>query len=48
MYKNLFQRRKKTSWPRAALDLIWVEKGEVILDYTAPKSYLPLFVENYN
>ena len=29
-----------------ALDLAWVEKGEVISDNTAPKSYLPLFVEN--
>ena len=31
----------------AALDLARVEKGEVISDDTAPKSYLPLFVENY-
>ena len=29
--------------------LIWPEwkKGEVVPDNTAPKSYLPLFVENY-
>ena len=42
-----FISKKKSSWPRAALDLAWVEKGEVIPDNTAPKSYLPLFVENY-
>ena len=34
-YKNLFL-RKKSSWLRAALDLAWVEKGEVIQDITAP------------
>ena len=30
-----------------ALDLARVKKGEVIPDNMAPKSYLPLFVENY-
>ena len=30
-----------------ALDLARLEKEEVILDNTAPKSYLPLFVDNY-
>ena len=30
-----------------ALDLAWVEKGEVIPNNKAPKSYRPLFVENY-
>ena len=30
-----------------ALDLARVEKGEEILDNTAPKSYLPLLVESY-
>ena len=29
------------------LELARVEKGEVILDNTAPKRYLPLFIENY-
>ena len=33
--------------PRATLDMARVEKGEVIPDNTAPKSYLQLFVENY-
>ena len=37
-YKNLFL-RKKSSWPRTALDLAWVEKGEVIPESAAPKSY---------
>ena len=46
LYKNLFL-RKKSSWPRATLDLAWVEKGEIIPDRATPKSYLPLFVENY-
>ena len=40
--KNLYL-RKKSSWPRAALDLARVEKGEVILNNTAPKSYLKFF-----
>ena len=44
-HKNLFL-RKKSNRPRAALDLAKVEKGEVIPDNTAPKSYLPLFVKN--
>ena len=45
-YKNLFL-RKKSNRPRAELDLARVEKGEVIPDNTAPKSYFPLIVENY-
>ena len=38
---------KKSNQPCVALDLARVEKGEVILDNMAPKSYLPLIVENY-
>ena len=44
--KNLFL-RKKSNRPSSALDLAKVEKGEVIPDNAAPKSYLPLFVKNY-
>ena len=39
-YETLFL-RKKSSRPRAALDLPRVEKGEVIPENTAPKSYPP-------
>ena len=42
-YKILFLRKKKTSWPLAALDLAGVEKGEVIPDSAAPKSDFLLF-----
>ena len=45
-YKNLFL-RKKSSWPRAALDLAGVEKGEIVPDSAAPKSEFLLFVKNY-
>ena len=38
---------KESNRPRAAFDLTRMEKGEVISDNTASKSYLPLFVENY-
>ena len=44
LYKNLFL-RKKSSWPSAALDLAWVEKGEVISDSAAPKSDFLLCVK---
>ena len=42
-----FISKKKSNRPRAALDLVRMEKGEVIPDNTAPKGFLPLFVENY-
>ena len=38
--------KRKSNRPRAALGLTRVEKGEVIIDNTVPKGYLPLFVEN--
>ena len=38
-YQKLF-RRKKSSWPRAALDLAWAEKGEVIPDKKATFFFL--------
>ena len=44
--ENLFL-RKKSSWPRAALDLAWVVKGEEIPDSAAPKCDFLLFVKNY-
>ena len=37
--RNLFL-KKKSSWPRADIDLARVEKGKGIPDNTAPKSYL--------
>ena len=40
------EKKKKSSRPRAALDLARVEKGEVIPDNAAPKNYFLLFVEN--
>ena len=45
-YKDLFL-RKKSSWPRAALDLAAVEKGEIIPDSAVPKSDF-LFLNYYS
>ena len=45
LYKNLFL-RKKSSWPRAALDLAAVEKGEVIPESAPSKTHF-LFLSNY-
>ena len=44
---NFFLEKKQLNLPRAALDLAWVSKVEVIPNNTAPKSYFPLFVNNY-
>ena len=45
--KIYFKEEKKSSRPCAALDLSSVEKGEVIPDSAAPKSYFLFLVENY-
>ena len=46
LYKNLFLTKKPTDHARYLI-LTRVEKGEVIPYNAAPKSYLPLLVENY-
>ena len=42
-----FISNKESNRQCVALQLTRVKTGEVIPDNTAPKSYLPLFVENY-
>ena len=44
--ENLFLTKKQTDH-MSHLNLARVEKAEVIPDNTAPKIYLPLFIENY-
>ena len=46
IYRNLFLTKKQTDYAWHLI-LARVEKAAVIPDNTVPKSYLPLFVENY-
>ena len=45
-YKNLFLRKKKPGWLRAALDSAGVKKGDVVPDSAAPKRNVLLFIKN--
>ena len=47
IYKHSFLTKKQTDHV-GHLILAQMEKTEVIQDNTAPKSYLPLFVEHYS